>query len=138
MTVTPSDFLGTWAISREIDDFKAGATAQFTGKAVIAEASCNWDYSEEGQLSLAGGYKMQANRSYIWSPREGGFDVFFEDGRFFHHIPLLPKAEASHWCDPDQYEVSYDFSLWPEWRSTWRVNGPRKNYVMTSKFNPLV
>jgi len=34
------------------------------------------------------------------------------------------------------YHVAYDFSRWPEWQSEWRVKGPRKDAVITSRFKP--
>jgi len=131
-------FLGTWQITREIHDAKAGARAQFAGSAQITVAGARWRYAESGQLTLAGGASFHAARVYLWQPFAQRIDVSFEDGRFFHTIALAApdsgRAEASHWCDPDQYDVSYDLSAWPVWRATWRVRGPKKDYQMTSLY----
>ena len=42
--------------------------------------------------------------------------------------------DAWHDCLPDFYEVSYNFTHWPEWRSIWRVRGPKKDYTMISDY----
>ena len=46
--------------------------------------------------------------------------------------------DALHHCDPDMYNVSYDFTRWSQrkkqWRSVWTVLGPRKDYKMLSSY----
>ena len=50
------------------------------------------------------------------------------------HDPLAdPSPRTVHLCAPDRYEVAYDFTAWPHWSATWTVEGPRKDYVMTSQ-----
>ena len=88
-------------------------------------------YTEKGVLEL-GGAKMEAERVYLWRATANGIEVFFDDGRPFHMIG--DSTEAAHWCDPDQYDVTYEFSGWPAWSSRWRVLGPRKDYVMVSEY----
>lgn len=137
MTLSPSDFLGTWAIKRVIEDSYSADTAHFIGAAVIERKDEDWVYAEQGSLKIARAQPMQAERQYIWRPNETGFDIFFVDKRFFHRFDLSPHSKAKHWCDPDQYEVDYELSNWPNWQSTWHVAGPRKEYVMTSLFSPM-
>lgn len=136
----PSDFLGSWQIARQIDDALSGTQASFDGIATIEAGAQSWRYVEKGKLALVGAKPMTAERQYIWQADESGIDIHFDDGRFFHRLILggaSPEAPtAQHWCDPDQYNVTYDFSKWPCWTSVWQVEGPRKNYVMTSVFNP--
>jgi hypothetical protein len=60
--------------------------------------------------------------------------VYFADGTFFHRFALSPQPEAAHFCAPDQYDVTYNFTDWPHWSSTWRVKGPRKDYTMQSRY----
>lgn len=127
-----ADFVGGWRISRQIDDTRAGSTARFEGRAEISEAADRWRYAESGILSLSDSLEMQAERVYFWQPVVGGFDLFFEDGRAFHPLRFgAPKA--AHWCDPDQYDVRYEFADWPLWRAIWCVRGPRKDYKMISE-----
>ncbi len=93
--------------------------------------------TEEGRLDL-GGASFQATRVYLWRADGDGIAVLFEDGRAFHRFTPQGAADSAHWCDPDDYRVSYDFSRWsvnrPIWTAEWRVTGPRKDYVMLSTY----
>ena len=97
------------------------------------------DYAESGQLSYAGQAPMEATRAYIWREVAEGIEVLYADGSPFHVIEtdkLMP--DALHHCDPDMYNVSYDFTRWSQrkkqWRSVWTVLGPRKDYKMLSSY----
>ncbi|MGB7317464.1 MAG: DUF6314 family protein [Planktotalea sp.] len=136
MNRAPADFLGRWRIERTIEDSLAGSASRFVGDAVIARGDVDWTYRETGTLTLASAAQLRAERTYYWQPKENGFEVYFADRRFFHSFALDDNAEAKHWCDPDQYDVAYDFARWPEWSSTWDVTGPRKRYVMLTRYYP--
>lgn len=124
----------TWQIKREIVDDLTGQISHFIGQARIDSGK----YLEEGRLELAGGATFASTRAYLWVPTKTGIDISFDDGRFFHHLDLSQNTpEAQHFCDPDQYDVAYDFWDWPKWVSTWRVRGPRKDYKMQSVFAKL-
>ncbi len=126
------DFLGRWQIRREIvhDD---GTRGQFEGEAAWRAEGRDALYLETGRLSLGAQGAFQAERRYLWSSE---LTVFFEDGRLFHVVP--PQGgDTAHWCPPDQYDGSYDFSHWPHWQVVWRVSGPRKSYVSTTRYSPL-
>ena len=91
---------------------------------------------EAGVLETAQG-RFEGTRRYVWSETKGRLDVYFEDMRPFHSVPLRVEApQTTHLCPPDRYEVHYDFANWPEWQSVWYVEGPRKDYVMTNRFSP--
>lgn len=126
------DFQGLWRIERVIEDRLAGQRGSFEGRATLAPAGDHWLWSETGQLRLGAGAPFAASRRYLWRAKAGGIAVLFEDGRPFHSFDPKGRPEAHHWCDPDDYQVAYDFSDWPEWRATWQVRGPRKDYVMQS------
>ena len=127
------DFLGTWDLDRRIVQ-SDGQTARFIGQASWTPEGEGARYTETGQLTLTGYPPMQAARRYRW---DADLSVWFEDGRFFHRVP--PQGgHSDHWCDPDQYEVQYDFGDWPRFRVTWQVRGPRKDYRLTSLYQPLV
>ena len=69
--------------------------------------------------------------------RHHAIHVFFDDMRPFHALPAgADRHETTHLCGPDLYEVAYDFTGWPRWRAVWRVGGPRKDYTMTSDYEP--
>ena len=124
-------FEGHWQIDRMIEDRRAGQTGRFTGTGLFRPDAGGLIYEERGRLTL-GAARFEAERRYFWRVGDGGIDVCFEDGRFFHRIG--PKAV--HWCDPDDYHVTYDFGDWPRWQAAWQVTGPRKDYVMTSIYRP--
>ncbi|HAJ83786.1 MAG: DUF6314 family protein [Planktomarina sp.] len=123
-----------WNISRQIIDHSQGSQLTFTGR---CEVSDGW-YRESGQLVLADGQVISSTRRYLWKACTGGVDVHFDDEQFFHRIDLASAAsQARHFCDPDDYTVSYDFLQWPVWTSLWRVKGPRKQYKMLSIYRKV-
>lgn len=97
---------------------------------------------ETGHLQMPGlARAMEAERRYLWRAAPDGsgrIDVFFDDERYFHSFdPTVKTPMAHHDCAPDAYDVRYEFSLWPEWQVTWRVKGPRKDYVSVTRFVPV-
>ena len=130
-------FEGDWRLERRIVQGGGQAGARLEGLARFRREGPTLIHEEQGRLSIEGspGPGMQAERRYLWRAAPGGIEICFEDGRMFHGIPLGRVApEATHLCSSDRYQVRYDFSLWPEWSTVWRVSGPRKDYVMTSRF----
>jgi hypothetical protein len=127
-------FTGPWAIERAITDLAAGATGRLTGRADFRPAPHGLACTETGTLVM-GGPPMAATRTTLWREAAGRIEVAFEDGRPFHAFPADdPSPEASHDCPPDRYCVRYDFTAWPSWQAEWRVRGPRKHYVMLTRF----
>lgn len=124
-----TEFAGRWHLTRRIDDRRAGQVGQFTGVAEFAPDDEGLAYRETGTLHL-GAAAFQAERRYLWRAGPGGIAVYFDDGRFFHTI----GPRAAHWCDPDEYNVEYDFDGWPRWRAVWSVRGPRKDYTLDSHY----
>lgn len=91
---------------------------------------------ETGHLETAGG-RFEATRRYVWTENNGQLDVYFDDMRPFHSVPLgAERPETVHLCPPDRYHVAYDFSAWPAWKAVWTVEGPRKGYRMVSSYAP--
>ena len=122
-------FEGAWAFERRITHAD-GQEALVSGRAVWTRDGDGLVCEETGEMRIAGAAPMQVARRYRWAE---GLRVHFEDGRFFHAVP--PEGgEASHWCDPDQYDGSYDFSRWPAFSVTWAVRGPRKDYRMVTTY----
>ncbi|MEM7295720.1 MAG: DUF6314 family protein [Pseudomonadota bacterium] len=126
-----SEFKRVWLLKREITQTR-GRPARFDG---LARVNRRWTYLEWGNLEVDGA-DYTAGRRYQWAPVEGGFDISFEDGAPFHEMRFA-RPVAQHFCAPDDYQVVYDFSDWPKWRSTWTVSGPRKDYVMSSLYAPF-
>lgn len=121
-------FIGDWTLERRIHH-DGGAQAGFQGHASWRAQPGGALYTERGSLEM-NGQAFDAERRYVW---DDALRVFFDDGRFFHRVPPT-GGTAAHWCDPDQYEVRYDFANWPDWEAVWRVRGPRKDYVMTTRY----
>jgi hypothetical protein len=130
------DLKGHWRLTRRIEDARAGLTGDLQG-------TCRWlpdgdglRQEEEGVLRYGHAPPMQAARVYLWRETPEGLAVFFEDGRPFHRL-IASHLSDRHWCALDIYDVSYDFTGWPDWTQVWRVSGPRKDTVITSRFQPL-
>lgn len=131
MSRSLSDFEGSWCVSRQITP-AVDPPGRFHGEATWARVPQGLAYHEIGELQVGAHPAMQAERRYLW---RDDLTVWFEDGRFFHQVPP-DGGETGHWCDPDQYDVSYDFATWPEFRVTWRVRGPAKDYTMVTEYTP--
>lgn len=128
-------FAGQWLLQRQIEQ-QNGQTFSFTGKAVFSWQEDELLYRESGQVTAPGGASFQAQRSYIWTfPDTQYVDVLFDDRRFFHRFSE-GSPHAEHLCGDDHYIVKYDFNQWPRWEAHWHVAGPRKDYAMTSRYQP--
>ena len=126
---------GTWRLLRRIVHGD-GSEASLVGQAVFSRSGPRLIQDETGVLTLAG-RELQASQRYVWERAGSQLNVYFSDMRPFHAVPLEVVApDAVHLCPPDRYEVTYDFENWPNWRSVWHVEGPRKDYVMTSTYGP--
>ena len=130
-------FEGLWNIRRDILDLDSEWLGRMEGQAVfVADGPDVLLYREEGRLKFGGLEDIQATRSYRWYfGADGQIAVTFADGGPFHEFRYRRgRAEASHYCDPDLYEVAYDFTAWPDWRAEWRVEVPRKDYRMVTVY----
>ena len=137
-----ADFTGRWSLERSIQDKRNRTRGRLTGEASFETEERDMDpartaltYRESGQLTLDEAPSMLATRNYLWRQGAGRIDVLFEDGREFHSLAAdLLMPDDTHHCAPDLYHVSYDFTRWPRWSSTWRVVGPAKDYRICSEF----
>ena len=127
-----ADFAGRWSLSRHITPV-AGPHAQVEGDAHWRAADGGLTYVEKGLMTLAGQTPLHAERRYFWAE---DLSVHFDDGRFFHKVPKTGGV-AHHWCDPDTYHVTYDFTDWPRFEVHWRVQGPRKDYRAVTHYSRL-
>ena len=124
---------GHWTLERRITHTE-GRTDHFEGVAVFSRSGPRLLQHEQGRLTV-GNQVFEAEQRYVWAEAEGRIDVYFADLRPFHAVPLNDPAPSTvHLCDPDRYEVAYDFAEWPVWSATWTVEGPRKGYVMHSTY----
>ncbi len=127
---------GCWSLTRQIVHGD-GRVDHFDGEVLFQRSGARMIQNESGVLRV-GNQTFQGQRQYIWDHSDGLLRVFFDDMRPFHTVALgLDRVETTHLCDPDRYNVVYDFHDWPNWTSTWTVEGPRKDYVMTSHMRPV-
>jgi len=134
MTRTLADFIGSYTLTRKIIDTRAQAESRFEGTAQITPAAGAL-YKETGEL-IMGDQRFQAERSYLWQPKDDRIEVLFADGRPFHDFdPDLGGKATEHLCGADWYRGGYDFTNWPDWTVTWDVDGPRKDYRSVTLFN---
>lgn len=133
-----ADFLGAWTLRRRVTGADGGLVATFAGWAELRGDQDRAAWTEAGRLRPSGGAGLDAMRRYIWSTGPGGtIGVAFADGRPFHGFqPAEETAAARHHCPPDVYDVTYDFSAWPLWRTTWAVDGPRKRWTIETRHAP--
>ncbi len=137
--LTRDDFLGGWALRRQITDHLTGQDSHLSGEAQFTNAGTQaLAYHESGTLVLSNGAQIAATRDYLWAFTSDRVDVQFADGKPFHSfIPAGHAAGSDHPCGADFYTVRYDFTKWPRWTAVWTVTGPRKDYVSTSEYAPL-
>lgn len=128
-------FEGDWRLTKRIADARTG-TGVFEGRATFTRQGDALTYLELGVLTPPGtDVGLEAERRYSWREENGWIAISFEDGRAFHAFPQgVVDPEATHLCDPDRYEVEYDFAGWPDWQVVWTVTGPRKDYRMTARY----
>ena len=124
---------GRWVLTRVISH-SDGHEDLLTGQTTFRRSGRRLVSEETGVLTV-GDQTLEARQTYVWTDAGSRIDVFFHDQRPFHSVPLGdPAPETVHLCAPDRYHVAYDFARWPDWSTTWRVEGPRKDYEMVSHY----
>lgn len=128
-----ADFQGRWRIERQIEDRRNGPPGRFVGMAEFAPAEDTLRYVEEGTLTLGNGPPMKAVRRYRYGAKGDRIVVTYPDGKPFYSFDPA-QGIGTHFCVPDVYRVSHDFSGWPSWLMRWDVSGPKKDYTVTSLY----
>ncbi|WP_415856212.1 DUF6314 family protein [Sinomonas sp. G460-2] len=133
---------GTWTVERVMLDRSSGARGSFSGTVVFEDADDGAALLQREHGTVRwGDHEGPASREYVWRPGDtpDAMDVFFPDGRFFHPVRLggtdsEPAGwHAEHWCDPDDYRVTYAALGPDEFRYEWDVTGPAKDLLLTSR-----
>lgn len=134
--LTPDDFAGDWHLSRVLTDRLGTMNGSLEGTATLRPADTETlVYTETGDLTLATGAVLRAERSYRWRWEGDRVVVTFADGADFHDFrPEGQSPGTAHLCGADLYEVTYDLRGWPRWEATWEVRGPKKNYLSVSRY----
>jgi hypothetical protein len=136
MTIaTEGWFRGRWQMIRIIENVTEGVIGEFWGECSFAPDGEGLTCRETGVLRFKG-VDYAAARVSLWRfPGEGRIEVLYEDGRPFHDFDE-EVPEATHLCGEDRYRVSYEFGA-DSWLSRWDVDGPAKNYAMTTRYRRL-
>jgi Family of unknown function (DUF6314) len=129
---------GNWLLARDIDD-----GSSMVGAATIRpRRDGGFGYCEQGRLTLPGGRVFDASRRYIFLEADGGFAVLFAETppRLFHRIALCCDGPdlvgaATHFCDADRYDSRYEFRPGGGFVVEHRVSGPRKRYVILTRYS---
>lgn len=136
MTGFLASLAGQWTLDRKIDD----GTAMAGEATILARDDGAFDYREHGRLILPGGECFDADRRYIFAEEPRGFAVLFAETppRLFHRIALCRDGAnltgtATHLCGADRYDSRYEFRS-GEFSIRHRVTGPRKRYVMATRY----
>jgi hypothetical protein len=132
--VKPTDLLGTWELSRVVDDRLTGVPREVRGTATLElETPDRVRWSEKGTMTWAG-HSVPVSRTLFvdLDADGGGWFVHFADGRAFH--PWAVGVRVDHPCSPDHYEGLIETEGDPvvRWTVEWRAAGPEKDYVMTT------
>ena len=126
----PTALVGTWTLTRVVDDRLAGERRDVSGRATLElEAPDRVRWHEEGTMTWAGRSVPVSRTLHV--VRDGAdWEVRFSDGRTFH--PWAVGAEVDHPCAPDHYRglVQADGDPVGRWTVEWRAQGPEKDYVM--------
>ncbi|MFJ5955198.1 DUF6314 family protein [Paenarthrobacter sp. NPDC092416] len=127
---------GSWDVQRTLLDRSSGTRGTFTGVVRYSEnPDGGLDYREDGTMHWPT-HSGPAFREYVLKPTAGleAMDVYFPDGRPFHTMSFSERAsQDKHWCDPDDYHVSYVWEGPDSFRFTWDVHGPAKDLLLESQ-----
>ena len=132
----PTTLLGTWVLTREIEDRRAGERHHVEGTLELGlDGADRVRWVETGLWHHPAG-DVEVHRR-LWLERLDGSDedggqwwVRFEDGRDFH--PWRPGREVVHPCAPDTYRGTVAGTV-QEWEVTWEVTGPAKDHTLRTR-----
>ena len=110
------------------------------------ELRSGWsNYYEAGLLRLGDGKEFEVEQRYVYREMPDGFAVFFKEKplRLFHTVRLQRLengclyGKGAHLCSEDSYKSEYAFGPDENFSIRHRVHGPRKNYVIETRYVPM-
>ncbi len=126
MSSDPRELIGDWSLARRITDRRTALHGTVRGTLRITP-ELRW--RESGELSW-GGALLPVTRELLIAADDGGWTVFFEDGRVFH--PWRPGEIVVHPCRADTYRGLIDVRG-DRLRVLWDVAGPTKDQRIVSR-----
>ncbi len=126
---------GAWALTRSIEDRRAGQAGRLDGTAVFAPQGEGLIYREYGLLRL-GAFEGPAKRVYRYGFSEPQrAEVAFEDGSLFHSLELSEAGwRVEHRCRHDLYRGLFRLAAPGAWEAVWLVTGPRKDHRLVTRY----
>lgn len=128
---------GSWLVSRSVRDLASGESGEFTGTTVFQPSdSPGLLHLESGTFTWQG-VARPASRTLRFLPgaTQGSADVRFSDGRPFHGLDLTTGHHvADHPCSADLYRGEFTVVDPDRWLTVWRVGGPAKDLVLTTRY----
>lgn len=124
---------GTWRLTRQIRDGRAGADGRFEGQVSLTDSLEGLSYREEGELAVAG-YRGAAWRCYAFRFEDcHRAEVHFPGGLHFHSLDLQSGTwDVLHRCGQDRYRGTFEAWAQDRLRVIWRIRGPRKDLMLDS------
>ncbi|MET8978486.1 DUF6314 family protein [Streptomyces sp. NPDC004539] len=129
---------GEWEAERGVRDLGSGEEGGFTGTTVFRprEEGAGLLHLESGSFTWRG-VARPASRTLLFlpGPVPGTADVRFSDGRPFHGLDLTTGHHlAEHPCAADLYRGEFCVLDADHWHTVWRVGGPAKDLVLTTRY----
>ena len=135
-----STLIGDWTLTRAVSDGHA-----MTGTATFSpQPDGALYYHEQGILKLPdeAGKELQFSRAYLYRFAGPALTVLFDEAapRTFEEIEIAGGAEdwrgsGRHLCDQDWYFSDYAFEAGSGFRTSHRVEGPRKSYTIETRYS---
>lgn len=140
----PRELIGTWHFTRAVEDHHAGTDYSAEGQAhftVIDPDRIEW--AERGTLTWERNSSPFTRTLFIVTDESSTTDasptwrVLFDDGRDFHP---WGQGQVVHPCRADLYRGGIGDLSRPSpeasrtWTITWDVEGPQKDYSMTTTY----
>lgn len=135
---------GKWKFNRTISGFgSVTGTANFQPIETEKEALF---YKEEGVLIMDNGTEINIHREYVYRYKDDKITAYFFENektdRLFHTLSFENsenkaqlEASASHLCVNDTYKAKYNFFNEKQFKLTYNVKGPQKNYIAETYFD---
>lgn len=126
----PTALLGSWTLTRVVDDRLAGERRDVRGIASLEQESPDRIRWHEAGTMTWGGRSVPVSRTLYVVRADGAWTVHFEDGRVFH--PWAVGSWVDHPCTPDHYRGLIEIGA-AHWTVEWQARGPEKDYVMRTE-----
>ena len=131
---------GTWQFERKVHDMQLDSEVDAIGVAWFKAGEPHngqdtLDYIEEGGTDL-GETELELDREFRYNFTNSALaEVRFTDGRFFHVLDMSKGiVRVDHNCGEDTYSGVFRALNADGWLSVWRIEGPGKSQVVTTRY----